>query len=114
MGGVVAIPSPDELSPPEMVAFVLRESPAIMAAVRSGTGNVPHMLDELVVLGEAISEQVKGTKVQFRIRITKFRTGLSVLKTYSNITWYNSIGPIIEELEKLVSSLEIIQQNMDS
>lgn len=92
----------------------MTESPNIIAAVQSGTGNIPKMLDDLVVLGEAISEQVRGTKVQFRIRITKFRSGLSTLKTLSNITWYNSVGQIVEELEKLVSTLEVIEQNMSS
>lgn len=97
-----------------MVAVFLSETPAIVAAVQEGTGNVPGMLDDLVTLGEAICEQVKGTKVQFRIRITKFRSGLSTLKTYSNITWYNSVGQIVEELQKLVTTLEVIQQNMSS
>ena len=110
----VSIPSPDELAPQEMVTFFLTESPNIIAAVQSGSGNVPKMLDDLVTLGEAISEQVRGTKVQFRIRITKFRSGLSSLKTLSNITWYNSVGQIVEELDKLVSTLEVIEQNMSS
>ena len=108
----VSIPSPDNLTPHEMVDFFLTESPAMIAAVQSGSGNIPRMLDELVVLGEAITDQAKGSKVQFRIRITQFRNGLGKLKTFSNITWYNCIGQIVEELEKLVASLEVIQQNM--
>lgn len=108
----VSIPSPDDLTPHEMVGFFLSESPAMIAAVRSGSGNIPRMLDELVVLGEAITDQVKGSRVQFRIRITQFRNGLGKLKTFSNITWYNCTSQIVEELEKLVASLEVIQQNM--
>jgi hypothetical protein len=97
-----------------MVTCFLNESPNIIAAVQNSSGNIPKMLDDLVMLGEAISERVTGTKVQFRIRITKFRTSLSTLKNFSNITWYNSVGQIVEELEKLVSTLEVIQQNMSS
>lgn len=108
----VSIPSPDQLTPQEMVTCFLAESPNVVLAVQSNSGNVPKMLGELVTLGEAICEQARGTKVQFRIRITKFRSGLGALKTYSNITWYNSVGQIVEELEKLVSTLEVIQQNM--
>lgn len=110
----VSLPSPDELTPQEMVTCFLTESPNIIAAVQSSSGNVPKMLEDLVRLGEAISEQVKGTRVQFRIRITKFRSSLTTLKTFSNITWYNSVGQIVEELEKLVSTLEVIEQNMSS
>lgn len=83
-----------------------------MGAVKEGSGNVPRMLDELVTLGEAISEQGRGTSVQFRIRISKFRSGLGVLKTFSNTTWYNNVEQIMEELENLVGQLEVISRNL--
>lgn len=110
----VSVSSPDQLTPQQMVTCFLTECPNIIAAVQSSSGNVPKILDDLVTLGEAISDQVRGTKVQFRIRITKFRSSLSTLKTFSNITWYNSVGQIVEELQKLVSTLEVIEQNMSS
>lgn len=90
--------------------FFLTESPAIISAVENRSGDIPKMLDDLVTLGEAIAEQAVGTSVQFRIRMSKFRSGLSVLKTYSNVTWYNSISQIVEELGKLVDSLKVVSQ----
>lgn len=95
-----------------MVEFFLKESPAIITAIRDGSGNVPRMLDDLVTLGEAICEQAKGTSVQFRIRITKFRTALGTLKTYSTTTWYNTVSQILEEMNKLLASLEVIAKNL--
>ena len=95
-----------------MVDFILNESSAIIAAVREGSGNVPRMLEDLVTLGEAILEQGRGTNVQFRIRIAKFRTEVGVLKNYANPTWYNSVEQIVEALEKMVSLLEIISLNL--
>lgn len=92
--------------------FILNESPAIISAVKEGTGNVPRMLEDLVTLGEAISEQGRGTSVQFRIRIAKFRTGVGALKNYANTTWYNNVGQILEELDRLVGLLEIISRNL--
>lgn len=108
----IAIPSPAQMSPRDMVDFILSESPAIISAVQEGTGNIPRMLDDLVSLGEAISEQGRGTSVQFRIRIAKFRTGVGALKTYANVTWYNNVGQIVEELERLVGLLKIISRNL--
>lgn len=108
----VAVPSPDKLTPREMVDFMMNESPTIIAAIQEGSGNVPRMLEDLVTLGEAITEQARGTSVQFRIRITKFRNHLSALKTHSTVTWYNSVQQIVEELNNLATSLEVISRNL--
>ena len=92
--------------------FLLRESPNMIAAVQDGSGNIPRMLDDLITLGEAVTEKGRGTSVQFRIRMARFRTSLGTLKNYSNTTWYNSVGAIVEELENCKTLLEVISQNM--
>ncbi len=109
----ISIPSPDQLTSREMVDTFLREAPSIISAVQSGSGSsIPRVLDDLRTLGEAITEKAKGTSVQFRIKMTKFRSCLSTLKTYSNSTWYNSVEQIVEELEKLVTYLEIVSGHL--
>ena len=95
-----------------MVDFFLRESPNMITAVQEGSGNIPRMLDSVIALGEAVAERGRGTSVQFRIRMARFRTSLGTLKNYSNVTWYNSVEAIVEELTNCTSLLEVISQNM--
>ncbi len=94
--------------------FLLRESPAMIASVQegSGSGNIPRMLEDLIAMGEAVAERGHGTSVQFRIRVSRFRSSLGVLKGYTNTTWYNSVEAIVEELNNCKTLLEVISQNL--
>ena len=108
----VSIPAPDQLTARQMIDFILKESPSIVSNIKDKVGNIPRLLDDFVTLGEAIAENATGTTFQFRRRMTELRTGLGTLKTYSNVSWHYSITQIVEELEKLVSVLEVISRNL--
>ena len=70
------------------------------------------MLEDMITLGEAAAERGRGTSVQFRIRVARFRSALGNLKNYCNTTWYNSVEAIVEELNNCKTLLEVISQNM--
>lgn len=108
----MSVPSPDGMTPRQMVDFFLSESPAMISNVQDGVGNIPSLLDDLVTLGEAIADQARGRSVQFRIEMSKFRSGVGNLKKFANVAWYNSIGQIVEEINRLVTGLNTLSQNL--
>ena len=109
---VVSVPSPDGMTPRQMIDFFLSESPAVISNIQDGVGSIPTLLDDLVTFGEAIADHAKGRSVHFRIEMSKFRSGLGNLKKFANVSWYNSVGQIIEEIDRLVSGLNILSQNL--
>jgi len=108
----VVIPSPSSMTPREMMDFFINESPAVIANVQDGVGNIPTLLEHLVTLGEAIADQARGKSVQFRIQMSKFRSELGSLKTYANVSWYNSTSQIVSEVSQLVAGLKVLYSNL--
>lgn len=108
----ISVPSPEGMTPRQMVDFFLFESPAVISNVQDGVGNIPTLLENLVTLGEAIADQARGRSVTFRIEMSKFRSGLGTLKTFANVSWYNSVNQIVEEMKRLVTGLNILSQNL--
>ncbi len=108
----VSVPSPDGMTPREMVDFFINESPAIINNVQDSTGNIPTLLDDLVTLGEALADQAKGKSVQFRIQMSKFRSEIGNLKTFANVSWYNSVNQIVSDINQLVAGLKVLSNNL--
>ena len=111
-GPPVSVPTPDGMTPREMVDFFIGESPRIISNVQDGVGNIPTLLENLVTLGEAIADQARGRSVQFRIQMSKFRSELGNLKTYANVAWYNSVNQIVSDIHQLVSGLKVLSNNL--
>ena len=108
----VVVPSPSNMTPREMMDFFINESSGIIANVQDGVGNIPTLLENLVNLGEAIADQARGKSVQFRIQMSKFRSELGSLKTYANVSWYNSTNQIVGEINQLVTGLKVLYENL--
>ncbi len=108
----ISIPSPNQLTPRDMVNFLLRELPAITVAVQKGKGDILQMLLDLIALGEAVDARGQGTNVQFRIKLSRFCTSLDKLKNYSNTAWYDNVEAIVEELNNWKTLLEVMSKNM--
>ena len=108
----MSVPTPDGMTPREMVDFFIGESPRIISNVQDGVGNIPTLLENLVTLGEAIADQARGRSVQFRIQMSKFRSELGNLKTYANVAWYNSVNQIVSNIHQLVSGLKVLSYNL--
>ena len=111
-GQAVSIPSPDGMTPRQMVDFFLREAPAVISNIQDGVGNIPTLLEDFITFGEAIADQARGRSVQFRIEMSKFRSGLGNLKKFANVAWYNSVGQIVEDINTLVSGLNVLSQSL--
>lgn len=111
-GTPVIVPSPDGMSPREMMDFFINESSRIISNVQEGVGNIPTLLENLVTLGEAIADQARGRSVAFRIQMSKFRSEIGNLKTYANVAWYNSVDQIVKDINQLVNGLKVLSNNL--